>query len=764
MHEIVDILINEPTYHPDNFIIDVPLHLIPETEYYNTYWRQEFERCILGYWHDGRYMPPQLYFYINHFRILLNDNKKGKKSKAQVFTRPLLRDVEWIVFYNYLICRGFSGFADDLKYSCNKDLLLLDLNIEDVHEDLLKPDGTLKEYIDAREYLYNLHTNHYTTPLYDNEALNMCMMTSRGKGKSWIGAALTTHEFVLNGAKSLQELYTPSTISVQIVAQEKNYCQDTLDKFLQWFENPPYDYEEEGTIYPSPFYVSTIGSLRSTPERITQGIETYYIDNEGKSVKKIKGTKSTFSIKTVNKDALGTVGKRTSLTLFEEIGKSTNLLEFHSSNEHTQNTEFKFGTTIYIGTGGDIEKVQSAKKIFENSAEYNCISFKDTWSENLKTDRLIGLFLPKYLGELKFLDNRNLTDYVKGKAYYLQEIENKRQRGESQYTIDAERMNNPLYPTDIFLNKKGNVFPSEIEEHLRQIVLDGRSTIGNKGWLVTANNKKGVEFVNDIHNELYHIDTFPISSEFKNNPKYIKGCVKIWEHPMDNMSEDLYRIGYDTVHYDMDESMYNVDSLACMYVYKGRLKDSTTPSDTIVAEYIGRVPKTSHINQMAELLSKYYNNAKIMMETNVQANLAYFNVKKLTYLLAPHPTVLFNNKYNSNSSTVQQYGYIKTPKLAIDLEQWLNEWLTEERGVDINGNKIYNYHSINSTGLLQELISYQRGDDNFDRINAMFAIMVSYKAEDYEQKNIEERNKFLESLMKELPNKYKRRKLQLHDS
>lgn len=764
MHEIVDILKADLDYHPKHFLTEVPNYLIPNTIQYNDFWYKELSSCILGYWHEGRYMPPQLYFYINHFRILLNDNVKGKKAKAQIFVKPLLRDVEWIIFYNYLICRGFSGFADDTKYSCNRDLLLPDLTLEEVHEDLLTPDGNLKEYIDAREYLYRKHEKHFTTPLYDNEALNLCMMTSRGKGKSWTGAAFLAHEYILNGAKSVQELVVPPTIHVSIVAQEKSNCKDTLDKFLQWFENPPYDYESEGIIYPSPFYTSVIGSLRSNEEKITQGVETYYTDSEGQTVKKIKGTKSTFSIKTLNKDALGTAGKRTSLVLFEEIGKSTNLLEFHSSNEHTQNTGFKFGTTIYIGTGGDIEKVQSAKRIFENPSEYNCLSFKDTWSENLKKDREIGLFLPKYLGELKFLDDRNLTDYVKGKAYYLQEIEERRKRGETQYTIDAERMNNPIYPTDIFLNKKGNVFPAELEEHLRQIVLDGRNELGSKGWLVSANNKKGVEFVNDIYNELYHIDTFPISTEFKGNPNYIKGCVKIWEHPMDNMSSDLYRIGYDTVHYNKDENMYNVDSLACLYVYKGRLRDSNTPSDTIVAEWIGRLPKTSDINQIAELLSKYYNNAKIMMETNIQANLAYFNVKRLTYLLAPHPTVLFNNKYNTSSSTVQQYGYIKTPKLTIDLEEWLKEWLTEERGIDENGNKIYNYHSINSTGLLQELISYQRGDDNYDRINAMFAIMVSYKAEDYEKKNVGEANKFLESLMELLPNKYKRRRLQLHDS
>lgn len=72
---------------------------------------------------------------------------------------------------------------------------------------------------------------------------------------------------------------------------------------------------------------------------------------------------------------------------------------------------------------------------------------------------------------------------------------------------------------------------------------------------------------------------------------------------------------------------------------------------------------------------------------------------------------------------------------------------------------VYNYHTIYSTGLLQEIISYERGADNFDRLNAMFAIMVSYKAEDYERKVVDEKSIFIESMYKHLPNKYKKKLL-----
>ena len=757
MHPIVDILRREESYHPANYLCKDSTYIIPDTYEYMTYWTEEFRRCIIGYWQNGRFMPPQLYFYINHYRILVSDNSHGKKSKVQTFSRPLLRDVEWVVFYNYYICRGFSGFREDDKYSCNRDLLNEDymLHGTDINPDLYSSNGDLKKYIPAREYLYRNHEKEYMTPLYDNDSLNLCMMTSRGKGKSMICASLLAHEYVFNGAKTVEELNNPNTIHVIVAAQEMVNSEDTVSKFLQWFDDPPYSSELDGNYVQSPFKVNTFGSLKSGSNKmITQGMEHSYINSDGQQVTRVKGTKSTFSAKTIGKDAMGTAGKRTSLVLFEEIGKSTNLLEFHHSNKHTQYITYKFGTTLYIGTGGDIEKVQSSKKIFENPSEFDCLEFDDDWEG---TDKKIGLFLPIYLGDFKYLDDRNLTDYEKGKRVELAKLETFQKRGDTQYSIDIERMNNPINPSDIFLNKKGNVFPPEISNHLKQILIDGRYKTGTKGWLERAGNKKGVEFVNDINNNLFHIDTFPISTEMKNNPSYLKGCVRIYEHPIEDSNTDLYRIGYDTVHYDKDEKMYNVDSLACMYVYKGRLKNSNGVSDTIVAEYIGRLPKVSDINEIAELLSKYYNNAKIMMETNIQANLAYFNVRKLTYLLAAHPLVLSDRKYNS--STVQQYGYIKNPKLAIDLEEWLKEWLTLERGLDEDGNMVYNYHTIYSTGLLQEIISYERGADNFDRLNAMFAIMVSYKAEDYERKVVDEKSIFIESMYKHLPNKYKKKLL-----
>ena len=100
------------------------------------------------------------------------------------------------------------------------------------------------------------------------------MMTSRGKGKSMICASLLAHEYVFNGAKTVEELNNPNTIHVIVAAQEMVNSEDTVSKFLQWFDDPPYSSELDGNYVQSPFKVNTFGSLKSGSNKmITQGME-----------------------------------------------------------------------------------------------------------------------------------------------------------------------------------------------------------------------------------------------------------------------------------------------------------------------------------------------------------------------------------------------------------------------------------------------------------------------------------------------------------
>lgn len=97
-------------------------------------------------------MPGPLYYYVNFHNILFEDDS----SVAQASGLPWLRDLDWEMFYIYEECRGFSGFSEDTKYTCDrrygpeKDLAILLGRI--TKEEIKK-----KIYVSARDYLRKTH-------------------------------------------------------------------------------------------------------------------------------------------------------------------------------------------------------------------------------------------------------------------------------------------------------------------------------------------------------------------------------------------------------------------------------------------------------------------------------------------------------------------------------------------------------------------------------------------------------------------------------
>jgi hypothetical protein len=52
-----------------------------------------------------------LYYYIN-FCVIEHEDERNNST---IILPPSLRDVEWLFFYNWFICRGFSGFQNDYE-------------------------------------------------------------------------------------------------------------------------------------------------------------------------------------------------------------------------------------------------------------------------------------------------------------------------------------------------------------------------------------------------------------------------------------------------------------------------------------------------------------------------------------------------------------------------------------------------------------------------------------------------------------------------
>lgn len=190
------------------FLVEEHPELHPESSEYIKYWKEQKIRCIEGFWgndtknpeeNNWRYMSGPLYFYANAWTIKMQD----EIQKSEYYSRPLLRDNEWIVFNAILAAQGFSGFEDDDEITCHrlvkkyfdeqegkrdKSGELIKLNkIERIELDrsttIRKPNGDFKEYVEAYEYLKRTFPKPLGKPLYENKVKNLLYVSCRASGK-----------------------------------------------------------------------------------------------------------------------------------------------------------------------------------------------------------------------------------------------------------------------------------------------------------------------------------------------------------------------------------------------------------------------------------------------------------------------------------------------------------------------------------------------------------------------------------------------------
>ncbi len=177
-----------------NFKIkEIPdFHPIAESYERDEWWRIQKRRCMEGYWVSGKWMPPELYYYINFHNILFED------GIYRGMGLPWLRDIDWEKAYIYAEATGFSGFELDDEYTCHRfikenvpdERILKFCTLGDSNKvdksylnNFYKKDGSRKTYVEARDYLRKIHLGNLGKPLYFNEAQHIIELASRGYGK-----------------------------------------------------------------------------------------------------------------------------------------------------------------------------------------------------------------------------------------------------------------------------------------------------------------------------------------------------------------------------------------------------------------------------------------------------------------------------------------------------------------------------------------------------------------------------------------------------
>ena len=702
----------------------------PASARYKDFWREQKRRCIEGFWEGGFWMPGQLYFYINFGTILLN---KKRTSKVKAPGKPFLRDLEWEFFYNWVEARGFSGFRNDPLFTCHRQAVPeVYKNMNDFDRDLFKmsnpesftPEGKLKKYTHARDYMRQLHPMDMGKAIFNNQSKDFMMMGSRGFGKSYsVGVGIVLHEWLFDGRTEIipeeerdEDWKPPKSVTV-VGAGDGKYSGDLLKKTRYALKELPGEQTLNNKRYPSPFAKQFSGSWNTNGD-----ITATYKKKVGGGWTDA-GSFSAIKHRSFKDNAFAANGIRAGVMIFEEIGMFSNLIRSRNASVECQmDGSNKFGSMMFLGTGGDMDRGTIDSSIMFNDPDsFNLLAFDDIWENTGK----ISYFVPAYKGLNDYKDKYGFT--VEGPAIEYLNAHRAKLRGSKSGSaaIDDELQNRPLVPSEAFLTKRGNIFPVDA---LRNRLITLKADEGYK-YLekpVTLYFDKtlttGVGYRLDLDKQLMPLNHFPLTDKQTRNRD---GCTVIYEFPQEvkgRIPSDMYIIGHDP--YASDDPDGN--SLGAIYVLKNK-KYLKYGHDEIVASFIGRPYEGRRIiNETLYKLSLFYGNAKIYFE-NVRGNVKeYFEKIKRLDLLAVQPTTVLNNKKASHDSVTKSrvYGYpISNAKMKAEGVQYLRDWLVEERGIDDEGNLIRNLDLIPDMGLLQELIAFNYSG-NFDRVMAYIGCII----------------------------------------
>lgn len=733
-----------------NFLIDEVPELHPSSSEYLMFWREQKRRSIEGFWGadtksinidlkendikypenitEWRWMPPQLYFYVNLTQIEMEDGESI--SAAPILTRPLLRDTEWEIFYNWIEARGFSGFENDDEYTCIREVKEVHEGRKGIHtlkhkkySSAFNSSNELKKFIPAREYLRKLHTKPLGLPLYQNSAKDIMLLGSRGIGKSYsVGNGVILHELITDGKKRYDKL--DRRVEIFVGAGIASKSTDLLEKVKRALETlcGAWQYGTDREV-PSPLKKNMSGTLVPNNKL---GWRARYEKKVGGEMKEVgSGSAIKHGIYTVeNPEAAA--GTRPTVSVIEEVGLLGPVLAVHGSNEATQTRNgVKFGSSFYIGTGGNVEKIRESELIFRDPGSYNMLEFEDEYEGSSKP---IGFFIPAYYANNDFKDENGNTDVEAAIAFY-EERRAEKKKARTADALDIEMMNYPIKPSEMFLNAKGNIFPiSDLKEQKNELITKPHKyeELSWMGELIQMSNGE-VIWKNGDRNQL--VLEWPI----KNN-KDKPGTIQIWEMPHRDpnglVTPNRYILGTDT--YDDDES--STTSLGSILVLD-------TLTDRLVAEFTGR-PSTEDFYEITRRLTIFYN-AENNYEQNKKGLFWHYQKKSSLHLLAETPTSL-RDVADITISKIgnKKYGTMASAQVNAYALRLIKSWLDTIAYGEEPESGITNLHKIKSLGLLDELI-YFTPDGNFDRISALGMLLILkedkykiYEREDKKKKEV----------------------------
>lgn len=763
-------------YDIQPFLVDEHPKYHPHSEAYANYWEDQERKCIEGLWGldkkgdkgGWRYMPGTLYYSSNMCVVFDDEDDDDESVNTNDPIRPLLRDIDWVMDYGYMIARGFSGFEYDEKFTCHKSIKALEekglknispkdkIFLEKFENILRKPNGDFKKYMDPVQYLYETKPEKLGRALWRNTALNYLMMGPRGYGKSWKVVYIMSYEFRVCGLRFYNDKakYELPPIELMIMSTDTDKTADTLKKFKQLEKHLKYlgSWGKGENFIPGFWYLNTLGTLENN--NMNRPYRHEYKSKEGAMWNNETGTGAAIYNKVATKQNPDVgAGPRPLLIIHEEIGLAENESQISSTNENSLKKKNKFGTEWGIGTGGNFKKIGDVKKKFLNPTANKLVEYPDLF---LNRGKPIGLFIPKTHVESTFKDENGNTDVELALDQELYERKQLEEAGDID-KLQKHIVYNCLNYEEMLGGTTVNIFPTvEISDRISELEIN-RDKYEKDYFYGRINYNKFLykvdfEVNNSIRGKYFE-------NPYEDDNKTNLDNVLLFQRPIRHDGSNGYFLNPYKITFDPIKDDFSGPSYASIIVYKGFAKGMRIDeySDNIVGTYFGRPEKVETTYEIAIQLAILYD-CKILFENNIYDFAKWCDRKGYWEFLQPTPWLAIHKKIQKPSKK-----YNVGVNIQGDLKNYTIRLLKDlsKKKVSYEGQTMKWIERVRFLRLLYEMNLY--GElNNYDALSAAQILALWLDQEEdplihqYVKTQKGKKNKFHESLVANLnePNIY----------
>lgn len=446
--------------------------------------------------------------------------------------------------------------------------------------------------------------------------------------------------------------------------------------------------------------------------------------------KAFKGRNSVLSGITLNQSPTKSVGGMSTFGYHEEAGIAPKLdVTYGYFRPAVESGIYTTGMFIAAGSVGDLKQCGPLKYYMYRPTENKFLATTSTWVDEKRIPTKVGLFIPEHWGMPGFMDEFG-NSQVEAAYKFLQKKyeEMKKNPKISAKDYQLELSQHPIFLDDAFRHRGVSYYPADlIAVQQERINLKERENLWDfkpqKGLL--EEDAEGKVVLKPTKSEEHQ---YPIKPEWEDK----RGCVTIYEPPMENAEWFTYFGGADTVEADTSktsESVFAIDifKTAVEVVYEENgVRKTKIEGDKLVATYRGRFDDNEKTNEQAWLLIKMYN-AFTLAERSKPSFVKYMQRKGRAekYLAKESDIPIFKDLNQSTISSKSPFGFIIRPNQPNDsmlkfIKDYIKEYLLsgygsiyKESGEELR--ELRGIDRIDDYWLLEELLQYNDDSGNYDR-------------------------------------------------